>query len=604
MRKITLIFVFAMMLIATNAWPGDDGGTESIFSIGGGARAMGMGNGFIGLADDATAIYYNPAGLTSLQTQQVSFLHAVLFEETTYDFIAYAYPSIWGTFGIAGMRIGTDDIGRRGSDYYDLGRFSASQMQLLFSYSRSFYNNYSAGITFKMNHQSIDNYSAYGFGFDIGGRAKIIDNLYAGLVVQDIIGANIQLIDEKERTPVTFKTGLSYFISKNDFPVIGRVNLDLEKPENRSIKLRTGFEAVHNSGLALRAGYDRENPSLGMGIQYQNLFVDYAYKFVDHLSDSHRFSFTLNFGMTKEESLEQRETIKKENIQSAIAENRLQALNSYLDKANDFYDAEMYDSALAAYYRADVYAENEDKEFIKSRIDEINITLGGLNGFPSRTGRITGGTGVDLINQARILFEEGALLPARDMVRMARRYEIQSADLDTLDLAISFAINRKINTNLEIAKMSFENGDYISAYDKYNTVLMYDFQNELARTGSSLAEKRLNLAQHLNLGLEYYNQGKYISSQRTLRAVLNLDSENKTAREYLDKIADRIHQSPSLEDLQKDTRIWDVYLEGLEAFRRGDYENAIRLWENVLEVYPNNHNTLENIEQARLRLKK
>ncbi|MFH1700078.1 MAG: PorV/PorQ family protein [Candidatus Zixiibacteriota bacterium] len=605
MRKIIFIFIFTMTFISANVWSGDDGGTESVFSIGGGARAMGMGNGFIGLADDATAIYYNPAGLTSLQTQQVSFLHAVLFEETTYDFIAYAYPSTWGTFGFAGMRIGTDDIGRRGSDYYDLGRFSASQMQLLLSYSRSFHNRYSAGLTFKMNHQSIDNYSAYGFGFDLGGRAKIIENLYAGAVVQDVIGANMQLISEKERTPITYKTGLSYLVSKKNFPVTGRINLDLEKPENRSVKLRTGFEALHNSGLALRAGYDRDNPSLGMGIQYQNLFVDYAYKFVDHLSDSHRFSFTLNFGITQEQSNAQRETSEKENIQNALAENRKLALTKYLNQANDFYDAEMYDSAMAAYFRADAYSEDEDREFITSRIEEINITLGGLNGYPSRTDTIiTGNTGVDLITQARILFEEGALIPARDMVRVARRYNIQSADLDTLDLAVNFAINRKINTNLEIANSSFDNGDYVTAYDKYNTVLMYDFQNELGRTGSQLAEKKLNLAQHLNLGLEYYNQGKYISSQRTLRMVLGLNPGNKTAQEYLDKIAERIHQSPSLEDLQKDTRIWNVYLEGLESFRRGEYENAIRLWENVLEVYPNNRNTIENIEQARLRLKK
>ncbi len=604
MRKIIFIFVFAMTLISANAWSGDDGGTESVFSIGGGARAMGMGNGFIGLADDATAIYYNPAGLTSLQTQQVSFLHAVLFEETTYDFIAYAYPSIWGTFGVAGMRIGTDDIGRRGSDYYDLGRFSASQMQILFSYSRAFLNRYSAGITFKMNHQSIDNYSAYGFGFDLGGRAKIINNLYAGLVIQDIIGAKMQLISEKERIPITFKTGLSYYLSKKDFPVFGRVNLDLEKPENRSVKVRTGFEAIHNSGLALRAGYDRDNPSLGMGIQYQNLFVDYAYKFIDHLSDSHRFSFTLNFGITQDESIAQHESAEQAGVQSALEENRKQALKKYMDKANDFYDAEMYDSSLAAYYRADAYAKDEDGEFIKSRINEINVTLSGLNGYPSRTDTImTGGTGVDLMTQARILFEEGALIPAHNMIRLARLYGIQSADLDTLDLAVNFAINRKINTNLEIAKSSFDNGDYITAYDRYNTVLMYDFQNELGRTGSRLAEKRLNLAQHLNLGLEYFNQGKYISSQRTLRMVLGLDPGNKTAQEYLDKITERIHQSPSLEDLQKDSRIWNVYLEGLESFRRGDYENAIRLWENVLEVYPNNRNTLENIKQARLRLK-
>jgi cytochrome c-type biogenesis protein CcmH/NrfG len=42
----------------------------------------------------------------------------------------------------------------------------------------------------------------------------------------------------------------------------------------------------------------------------------------------------------------------------------------------------------------------------------------------------------------------------------------------------------------------------------------------------------------------------------------------------------------------------------LEAFRQGDYQKAIKAWQGVLDVYPSNQNALENIEQARLRLKR
>ena len=43
-------------------------------------------------------------------------------------------------------------------------------------------------------------------------------------------------------------------------------------------------------------------------------------------------------------------------------------------------------------------------------------------------------------------------------------------------------------------------------------------------------------------------------------------------------------------------------LDGLRYMRNKEYQKAIDAWQKVLEKYPNNSNTLNNIEQARLRL--
>ena len=65
-------------------------------------------------------------------------------------------------------------------------------------------------------------------------------------------------------------------------------------------------------------------------------------------------------------------------------------------------------------------------------------------------------------------------------------------------------------------------------------------------------------------------------------------------------------QAPTsaLAELQKNEAIWRVYLEGIEKFREGEYEAAIKLWEQVLAEYPRNAETEKNIQQAKLRLKK
>jgi tetratricopeptide (TPR) repeat protein len=74
------------------------------------------------------------------------------------------------------------------------------------------------------------------------------------------------------------------------------------------------------------------------------------------------------------------------------------------------------------------------------------------------------------------------------------------------------------------------------------------------------------------------------------------------AKEYINRISILMKEATELEDLQKDEKAWKIYLDALEHFRNGDYENAIKLWDEVLEYYPGNKNTINNIEQARLRL--
>ena len=90
-----------------------------------------MGGGFTSLAMDASSIYYNPAGLPSLNYQQVSLMHIDLFEGITYNYAGWAYPDTkLGGFGIGYFRIGTDDI-VRSSNFAESGTFDYSNSQFV-----------------------------------------------------------------------------------------------------------------------------------------------------------------------------------------------------------------------------------------------------------------------------------------------------------------------------------------------------------------------------------------------------------------------------------------------------------------------------------------
>src|SRR6185295_19386651 len=84
--------------------------------IGVGARALGMGSAFVGLADDGTAAYWNPAGIATLERHEITAMHAEQFGSIVqYDFLSYVMPigSPGGArqgLGISRVRLGVDEI--------------------------------------------------------------------------------------------------------------------------------------------------------------------------------------------------------------------------------------------------------------------------------------------------------------------------------------------------------------------------------------------------------------------------------------------------------------------------------------------------------------
>ena len=128
---------FVVLLGLTALLLADDAGQETPFSLGSGARSLGMGSAFSSLSRDATSIYYNPAGMAYLNYQEVAFMHSVLFEGTRYNSGAWVYPiSLRTGIGVGYMRIGTGDIIRR-ENFINKGLFHV--FKLLYVVNLSFY---------------------------------------------------------------------------------------------------------------------------------------------------------------------------------------------------------------------------------------------------------------------------------------------------------------------------------------------------------------------------------------------------------------------------------------------------------------------------------
>ncbi|MCB0801580.1 MAG: PorV/PorQ family protein [Flavobacteriales bacterium] len=155
--------------------------SNEFLKIGVGARALGMSNAFVASADDVTSGYWNPAGLTRLNSDfQFSLMHSEYFAGiAAYDYAALATKlDSNSAIGFSFIRFGVDDIpnttqlidAEGNIDFNRVSSFSAADYAGLITYARkSGIEGLSYGANVKIIHRSVGDFAkAWGFGFDVG----------------------------------------------------------------------------------------------------------------------------------------------------------------------------------------------------------------------------------------------------------------------------------------------------------------------------------------------------------------------------------------------------------------------------------------------------
>ncbi|UCE25649.1 MAG: PorV/PorQ family protein [Candidatus Zixiibacteriota bacterium] len=594
--------IFAAVILAVPVF-GGDAGQESPFTVGLGARALGMGGGFTSLADDASAIFYNPAGLPLLDYQEVSLMHMDLFEGTTYNFAGWAYPDLkLGGVAIGYMRIGTDDIVRRRNFIAD-GMFDYSHSQLIIGYGQRLQGALSLGLNFKLVNQSIDDMSDYGFGFDLGMMAKVNRHLTAALMIRDMVPAELELDQTSEITTISVMGGLSYRGLDLGRSASLTTAFELEKIENRSTRIHAGGEVVIKKAYALRAGYDRDNLSFGAGLKLRRLKIDYAYKVLDYLQDSHRFSLSFLIGTSVSEQRAKSELEQAEQGSVLLEDERQRQFEFYREKADSYYSRFRLDSALAYYQRALAFDEGNEEIIGTIAAIENSLSVQLEQQQKIRQTRLELQKSIEnYYTQAEAFFSKKYYVAALDMLDLIFDINPNYVEASDLKLTIEDAITEDIAEQFDKAEQAERDANPVLALEAYHRILELDPQNERASAAHQRLAASLDVAQQLNKGIDHYNAGEYEEAEAAFSAVILSDRENPVAIEYLKKIDSMEERPTTLEDLQRNKEVWQHYLDGLRYMRNKEYQKAIDSWNRVLEVFPNNVNTLNNIEQARLRL--
>ena len=309
MRKTGLNLKLSCLFLAAFLLPGGyaaAAGTSSaqFLRIGWGARPAAMGDAFTGVADDVDALYWNPAGLVYVKRLQQAFNHNSWIEGVNVENAAFA--SRYSSSTVIGAGIGYVNVGdmERGDKYGNaLGYYSASDMALLFSYSRLLKPGFAVGGNFKIISERIETVSAHSFAIDAGGVYEMSPRLKLGATLKNL-GTGMTLAKTSCPLPMGLRVGAAYQYTKNLL-----LASDISLPFDDSLGLYFGAEYLYPSPvkgarLALRGGFNTATMSslgalsalaLGFGIEAGAVGVDYALTPYGDLGMVHRFSLKIKF---------------------------------------------------------------------------------------------------------------------------------------------------------------------------------------------------------------------------------------------------------------------------------------------------------------------
>jgi len=307
------------------------------------ARVSGMGEAYVGLADDVSAAYINPGGLAFQQGWQAATTYSPILPNFNIDDLYYLFGvyrnSVEG-LGTMAFSVLYSSYGKQlqtGEDSPDvIGEFSSNEFALTGSFSTLFSENTGVGLNVKFIRSNLSpvgagtevssgqsgQAAAFAVGIGVLQKEVFFDQLDFGLSVTNI-GPKMTYIDKRQADPLptNFRAGFAYTLVEeefNKFTILADMNKQLVNRQdstgvdpvykaaftswkNNDYIYSFGAEYWYANLLALRMGYYNDGRgrvkylSFGVGLKLELLQFDFGYISTadDHpLANTMRFSFT------------------------------------------------------------------------------------------------------------------------------------------------------------------------------------------------------------------------------------------------------------------------------------------------------------------------
>lgn len=283
-----------------------------------GARASGMGEAFTAVADDVSAIFWNPAGLSRLHRGEMSLMYLRGLGDGNFGFAGGALPV--RSVGTLGMAVTTLQGGPLEMNHPD-GSARTVQSQEDYVVTLSFARTlgriphpvrfqetllkFGAGVAGKYRRFSLaETATSRGVAADAGLHLSLWrERLNFGFALSNL-GPGVRFRSVSDALPKTFRAGTAIRFSAQGNPMI--LSFDwVQRLEESRASFHFGAEWVYKNILALRAGArvlknSEQLITFGLGYKKGNFRFDWASSLLSRLQDAQRISIGYQFGSEKE----------------------------------------------------------------------------------------------------------------------------------------------------------------------------------------------------------------------------------------------------------------------------------------------------------------
>ncbi len=296
--------------------------------IGVGARATGFGDSYIAVANDASALFWNPAALINMEQSQVILSHTKYVADLDHEFLGAAYKfSSSDIVGISIISLSTPNMPvTNETNPFGTGQtFKYGDLAIGLTYSRKMTAQFSFGATVKYIEETLDIVKMRSILVDLGTYYWTgLGSFRFGVVVTNF-GNNVsptgtvELYDgtkinnfQSFTPPTLFKIGLAFEPYQTELHRV-TTSLQLNHPNDNAENIRIGGEYAFKESFFVRLGIKRtvgeklfgkdgtseEDISIGAGVKVPlsvtNINLDYAFTNFNRLGGVHRISLLFTF---------------------------------------------------------------------------------------------------------------------------------------------------------------------------------------------------------------------------------------------------------------------------------------------------------------------